>query len=399
MKLVAACVATIGALVGVAAATPTGAQPSPTSQTLYNWGDFGEKGPVSPKVDTPTPIIGLPGTVEQVDTSNAATYVLVEVGSVGTVYAFGANDVGELGDGTTTSSFTTPVQVQFPPDVSIAWLPSPMPYSTGLAVDTLGHVWGWGNNSSGSLCLGDADVRLSPTLLPFSDVTAATGAGRHASYLAGGQLYSCGSGKDGELGTGSTASSTRPVPVALSGVSELFSSYADTAALLDNGTWWDWGNNSYGQLGIGTRKNSNVPVSVSVGGSVVSGTVGGNTAKDGQTFVTLSNGTIMAWGSDLYAQLCDGHTRPAVVSPERITPPVASTWRSFSSGGGTTYMLDTKMRLWACGENNEGEAGVGSIGGNVVTPTIVLTNVSQVSSTSRNVAAVQEQGRGSSTSS
>ncbi len=62
-------------------------------------------------------------------------------------------------------------------------------------------------------------------------------------------------------------------------------------------------------------------------------------------------------------------------------------------------MLDTKRRLWACGENYEGEAGVGSIGGNVVTPTIVLSNVSQVSSTSRNVAAVQEQGRGSSTSS
>ena len=52
-------------------------------------------------------------------------------------------------------------------------------------------------------------------------------------------------------------------------------------------------------------------------------------------------------------------------------------------------MLDTDSRLWVCGENNEGEAGVGSIGGNVVSPTIVLTNVNQVSSTSRNVAAVQ----------
>ena len=231
MKLVAACAALICALLGVAAATPTGAQPT---QTLYNWGDFGEKGPASTKVDTPTPITGIPGTIEQVDTSNAATYVLVSDGTDGTdgtVYAFGANDLGELGDGTTTSSFTTPVEVQFPQGVSIAWLPSPMPYATGMAVDSLGRVWGWGDNGSGSLCLGNTEVLLRPQLLPFTDVTAATGAGQHASYLANGRVFSCGSGFDGELGDGSTQSSTLPVSVNLAGVTKLYSSFADTAAL------------------------------------------------------------------------------------------------------------------------------------------------------------------------
>jgi alpha-tubulin suppressor-like RCC1 family protein len=329
---------------------------------------------------------GIPGTIQQIDTSNGATYVL---DTDGTVYAFGANNLGELGNGTTTSSFAKPERVTFPSGVSIAWLPVPMPCATGMAVDTLGRVWGWGNNSSGALCLGDSKVRLSPTLLPFTNVTAVTGAGRHASYVAGGQLYSCGSGLDGELGTGSTASSARPQPVALSGVSQLYSSKADTAALLDDGTWWNWGNNSYGQLGNGTQINSDVPVQVSLGSSVLSGTVGGNTTKDGQTFVTLSNGERMAWGSDLYAQLCDGRTTPAVVSPEPITPPAGTTWNGYSSGGGTTYMLDTSNQLWVCGENNDGEAGVGSIGGNVINPTVVLSNVSQVSSTSRNVAALQ----------
>jgi alpha-tubulin suppressor-like RCC1 family protein len=385
VKLTAVCVAALCALAGLVVATPSGAVPP---QTLYNWGQFGEKGGVSPQVDAPTPMNGIPGTIKQVDTSNGATYVL---DSDGTVYAFGANNLGELGNGTTTSSFTKALQVQFPAGVSVAWLPTPMPYATGLAVDTLGRVWGWGNNSSGALCLGDNKVRLSPTLLPFSSVTAVTGAGRHASYVAGGELYSCGSGLDGELGTGSTASSTRPLPVALSGVSQLFSSKADTAALLSNGTWWDWGNNSYGQLGNGTQINSDVPVQIALGSSVVSGSVGGNTTKDGQTFVTLSNGEIMAWGSDLYAQLCDRRTTPAVVTPEQITPPASTTWSSYSSGGGTSYMIDRSGQLWVCGENNDGEAGVGSIGGNVVNPTVVLSNVSQVSSTSRNVAALQSR--------
>ena len=152
-------------------------------------------------------------------------------------------------------------------------------------------------------------------LLPFTDVTAATGAGQHASYLASGRVFSCGSGFDGELGDGGTQSSTLPVSVNLAGVMKLYSSFADTAALTSTGAWFDWGNNSYGQLGTGAMTNSDVPVQVPLGGSVVSGTVGGNTAKDGQTFVTLSNHKIMAWGSDLYGQLCDGRTTPAIDVP------------------------------------------------------------------------------------
>jgi hypothetical protein len=93
--------------------------------------------------------------------------------------------------------------------------------------------------------------------------------------------------------------------------------------------------------------------------------------------------------SDLYGQLCDGRTTPAVTSPEPVAPPSGTTWNGYGSGGGTSYMIDRNRRLWVCGENNDGEGDVGSIGGNVVTPTIVLTNVSQVSSTSRNVAALQ----------
>ena len=90
----------------------------------------------------------LPGKVAEVATSNSTEYALL---TNGTVYAWGQGDHGELGDGATTNSFTTAVQVEFPAGVTIASLPTDaMPYDTALAVDTNGNVWGWGRNAPAS---------------------------------------------------------------------------------------------------------------------------------------------------------------------------------------------------------------------------------------------------------
>src|SRR5271167_2013307 len=75
------------------------------SQTVYSWGDFGSAGPVSPIVDSPRAITGIPGTITQIATSNSDSYAL---SSTGAVWAFGAGQYGELGNGTTTNSFSTP---------------------------------------------------------------------------------------------------------------------------------------------------------------------------------------------------------------------------------------------------------------------------------------------------
>jgi alpha-tubulin suppressor-like RCC1 family protein len=371
--------AVLFALVGsLAFASNAGAS---QSQTAYAWGDFGEDGHASPAVDTPTVVSGIPGTIKEVVATNSATYFLL---TDETVWAIGANGLGELGQGDTSGYTTTPVHIPLPP---IASLPADMPFATGLAIDTTGHVWGWGDNEGGDLCLDNKNDYLSPAQLPFTNVTLATGAGGHASYLSNAQLYSCGKGDYGQLGNGSFKGSTTAVPVSLSGVVGLYSSYADTAALLSDGTYWDWGNNLYGQLGDRSRSNSPVPVEVAT--HVATANVGGNDFQDGQTFVTLSNGTTETWGANAYGQLCLGNKKPVYAHPVVVTAPAGVTWTSWVSGGSTTYPIDSNGNLWACGDNETGEAGTGTMGGPIVTPTEILSGVTAVSSTSRNVVAVQ----------
>ena len=114
--------------------------------------------------------VRLPGRVAEVASSNSSEYALLANGSV---YAWGLGNAGQLGDGATKDSFTKPVRVRFPARVKIASLPiDVMPFDTGLAVDTTGHVWGWGDNQGGELCLGNRQKHLTPVRLPFSHVTA-----------------------------------------------------------------------------------------------------------------------------------------------------------------------------------------------------------------------------------
>lgn len=86
--------------------------------------------------------VTLPAPVAEVGTSNTSVYALLTNGEV---YAWGNGNHGQLGDGSTTSSFTTPVQVKFPAGVKIASIPvNSDPWDTAFAIDTTGHVWGWG---------------------------------------------------------------------------------------------------------------------------------------------------------------------------------------------------------------------------------------------------------------
>lgn len=364
------------------AATPT---------TVYSWGYFGSAGQLSPSVDRPTAVPGFPTDVVQIATSNSDTYALT---STGQVWAVGANQYGELGDGSTTNSFTTAVQVQFPAGVTITSLANPEPYDTAIAMDSTGHAWGWGVNDGGELCLGSATKETSPVeLMALSGVTLATGAGAHAIYYAGGTLYGCGDNSHGALGTGNTTSSFTPVkttglPSSLT-VTAVTSSYEGSGALLSDGSYWDWGLNDLGQLGNGTETNATTPFHVSLPASVAEVSQGGSANHDGQTLAVLSNGAIYGWGSDEYGQLCNAMETAAVTLPEVITPPSGVTWTSAYSGGKTTFAIDSNGNLWGCGYNKEGQVGYGKLTLRRLFPKVILSQVSQVSATANNGAALQ----------
>jgi alpha-tubulin suppressor-like RCC1 family protein len=358
------------------------------SHTVERWGSLsGGVIPIKPvnTILSPAPV-RLPGPVAGVATSNSTEYALL---ANGRVYAWGLGNHGQLGDGTTRNSFFRPVRVRFPAGVKIASLPiDVMPFDTALAVDTTGHVWGWGVNGGGELCLGNRHQHLVPVKLPFRHVTAVAGAFSHAVYDSAGQVFACGLGKAGVLGNGATKSSFVPVKVTGLGPSAhvvaLVAAFANAGALLADGSYLDWGTNGLGQLGIDSAaKLSDVPVTVTLPAAVAQVTQGGSAPGNGQTLVLLTNGALYAWGANKHGQLGDGKTTPEF-SPEHITPPSGVTYRLLASSGATSYGVTPAGNVYAWGAGGVGQIGNGTTADSL-TPVKVASDATGISGTAFDV--------------
>jgi Regulator of chromosome condensation (RCC1) repeat/Carboxypeptidase regulatory-like domain len=127
-----------------------------------------------------------------------------------------------------------------------------------------GTVWAWGSNSNGQLGNGTTTDSSTPVQVSgLSGVTAVAAGSAHAIALKGdGTVWAWGSNSNGQLGNGTTTDSSTPVQVSgLSGVTAVAAGSAYTIALKGDGTVWAWGSNSNGQLGNGTTDSlSPVPV-------------------------------------------------------------------------------------------------------------------------------------------
>jgi alpha-tubulin suppressor-like RCC1 family protein len=352
-----------------------------------HWGAFTGDGDQTDTNLTPVPV-HVPGQVAEVASSNAAQYALLTNGSV---YAWGQGSEGELGDGSTLNSFTTAVKVRFPAGVKIAWMPADVvPFNSALAVDTTGHIWGWGRNQEGEFCLGNKTTYTTPVELPFTGVTAAAGAYDHAFYDASGTVYACGSNNHGQLGDGKKGPSQVPVRVkGLDGsqVSTLVAAFGNGGALLRNGEYFDWGYDGDGQLGDGAlNQTSDVPVHVKLPHRVTQVAQGGSLIGNGQTLVMLSNGSVYAWGDDRYYELGDGTTADKP-SPEQVFPPPGVTYQTLASGGSTSYAISTASDVYAWGHNQLGEAGDGTTK-TARHPVLVYAHATSISATANDVVVV-----------
>jgi alpha-tubulin suppressor-like RCC1 family protein len=355
---------------------------------VYRWGVPGSEGKIAQlELTTPTAVTGIEGKVVQIATSNSDGYALT---STGTVWAWGVDNYGELGNGTTTLDKTQAVQVSFPAGVRIVSLPNPMPFDGALAIDSHGDAWGWGLNASNDLCLPSL-AYVRPHRIPLTGVTLATGARTHSLFYSHGQVYACGSGQGGALGDGSTADSAKPVVVTGlprgDRVTTLTSSWEGSGALLSNGAYYDWGYDAAGQLGDGKTSNSDVPVRVDLPSAVRQVFQGGSGATNGQTIALLANGSVWAWGANKDGQLGDGSTTSSDV-PVSVHVPAGVRFVAVNSGGYATYAIDSSGELWAWGGGQNGQLGTGGTDRAQTQPADVRIHLKQVSSTASNVAGL-----------
>jgi alpha-tubulin suppressor-like RCC1 family protein len=228
--------------------------------------------------------------------------------SDGTVWVWGRNENGQLGDGTTAS---TQIPVQAHGLIDIIYIATDGGNSS-FALKSDGTVWAWGCNGGGQLGNGTTVNRHSPVQIHgLADVISINIAGgRGFATKSDGTVWAWGSNWHGTLGDGTTID--RPFPVQVQGLSNVVSIesvWSHTFAIKSDGTVWAWGSNSSGQLGDGTMIDRHMPVQIQGLTNVVSIAAGYY-----HTLVLKSDGTVWAWGSNSGGQLGDGTT------DDRYTP-------------------------------------------------------------------------------
>jgi alpha-tubulin suppressor-like RCC1 family protein len=274
----------------------------------------------------------------------------------GSVWAWGNNSNGQLGDGSTTQK-NTPVQVSVLSSIRSVAAGS----SHTAAMKSDGTVWTWGNNANGQLGNGLTVDSATPALISvLSSMTAiAAGSGHTVALKNDGTVWAWGNNINGQLGDGSTTQRNTPVQVGgLASVTAIAAGSGHTVALKNDGTVWAWGNNSNGQLGNGLTVDSATPVQVSGLSNVTMMTA--IAAGLGHTVALRSDGTVWTWGLNGKGQLGNGLTTDSATPVQVGTlSDVTDIAAGYEGSVALKGVLTGDGTVWTWGSNVYGQLGNG----------------------------------------
>lgn len=272
----------------------------------------------------------------------------------GTLWSWGNGANGPLGLGNVTS-YSSPKQV----GALTAWLNVAAGYSGQvLATKTDGTLWSWGYNAQGQLGQGNTTSISSPqqvgALTNWYLVSAAANAAM--ALKTDGTMWSWGEGSYGYLGLGNTTSYSSPKQIgALTTWSQIAMGGGRAGyAIKTDGTMWVWGrNDNGGSLGLGNLTNYSSPVQLGAltNWSKIS-------AGNFYAVALKTDGTMWAWGTNGSGQLGQGNTTDRS-SPVQIG--ALTTWSSVSGQGlDCCGAIKTDGTLWMWGNSAFGQLGLGN---------------------------------------
>jgi alpha-tubulin suppressor-like RCC1 family protein len=277
---------------------------------------------------------------------------LVAIKTDGTLWTCGYNSAGALGDGTTTSR-TSPVTTA---EGGTNWKQASAGLYYTTAIKTDGSLWTWGNNNSGQLGDNTTTNRSSPG-------TTSGGGTNWKQVFAGvffttaiktdGSLWTWGNNNSGQLGDNTTTNRSSPGTTSGGGTNwkQVSCGRRHTAAIKTDGTLWTWGDDSYGQLGDNTTAARSSPGTTSGGGTNWKQVSCGRT----HTAAIKTDGTLWTCGYNIAGQLGD-ETTTARSSPG-TTAGGGTNWKQVACGFNFTLAIKTDGTLWTCGYNNRGQLG------------------------------------------
>lgn len=281
-----------------------------------------------------------------------------------TLWTFGDASHGQLGDSTITSK-SSPVQ-------SIArsadWRQVAVGAGFGsAAIKNDGTLWLWGQNGRGQLGDNSSTNKSSPVQIVTGGTTwkqVAVGTYHAAAVKTDGTLWLWGKGAYGELGNSATTDRSSPVQTTAAGTTwksvacgggtnDAF--HAHTAAIKTDGTLWTWGGNDMGQLGDNSITSRSSPVQTTAGGSTWKMVATG----DKHTAAIKTDGTLWMCGYNHRGQLGTNDTTKRS-SPIQTTAG-GNNWRTVATASNSVAAIKTDGTLWVWGQNANGQLGDGTV--------------------------------------
>ena len=324
------------------------------AKVAYCWGSNGS-GQVGVNADPSNPMPGMNSNVTSPQAvQGQASFTSVSAGeshtcgvtATGTAYCWGSNWSGQLGDGTSGTTRTSPAVVSGL--LAFQNVTAGGMHSCGIVES--GQAYCWGNNSSGNLGDNTTTARNTPAAV-FDTGTYAKlslGYGHSCGIKLNGSLWCWGENYGGQIGDGTTAIATSPVLV--TGIPSSISlalGVSHTCSLDPNGRATCWGKNDSGQVGDGLGGVRPTPVKVS-GTATFTSVIAGGWHTCGQT----AAGVTSCWGWNAKGQVGDGTTI------DRAAPVTVGSTKQFAKVSPGLYHT--------CGLSSSGAAycwGSGEFGG------------------------------------
>ena len=289
------------------------------------------------QINTIRPDVGINSYSQVLSLGDYHSGVIAQDGSL---YMWGSNVYGQIGDGTTEDRYKPTKILDHVIAVSLG-------YCHSGAITQDGSLYMWGSNDSGQIGDGTTEDRYKPTKILDHVIAVSLGVSHSGAITQDGSLYMWGSNSRGGIGDGTTEVRYKPTKI-LDHVIAVSLQTGNSGAITQDGSLYMWGSNVYGEIGDGTEEDRYKPTKIL--DHVIAVSLG-----DDHSGAITQDGSLYMWGRNYYGEIGDG-TEEDRYKPTKILDHVIAVSLGVGHSGAITQ--DGSLYMW--GWNSDGQIGDGT---------------------------------------